>query len=136
MEGLTIGELASGAGVKVATVRYYERRGLLPEPPRGPNGYRRYSSGDAARVRFIRRAQGFGFTLAEIAELLDAAGSGPPEDVRLRAEAKLTEIRAEAARLDAVRRRLEQLVSVCADGEEEECLALLPRETTEGGSQR
>lgn len=124
MDGLIISELAAQAGVKVATIRYYERRGLLPEPPREANGYRRYPERDVSRVRYIRRAQDFGFTLAEIAELLEGSRSDPSADVRERAEAKLEEVRAELESLDAVRRRLEQLVSACTEGEEE-CLTLL-----------
>jgi len=70
MDTLTIGQLAQDAQVKVDTVRYYERRGLIPKPPRGKSGYRQYSPDDVARIQFIRRAQELGFTLNEIGELL------------------------------------------------------------------
>lgn len=67
---LTIGTLAQAAGVGVETVRYYQRRRLLPEPPRPLGGIRRYGEADLARLRFIRHAQELGFSLAEVAELL------------------------------------------------------------------
>jgi len=71
MDSMTIGQLARQADVSVQTVRYYERRCLLPEPPRSPSGYRQYPGDALRRLRFIRRAQDVGFTLAEIEELLD-----------------------------------------------------------------
>ena len=70
MERYTTGQLSKLAGVGVETVRYYERKGLLPVPPRSRSGYRQYDSEALRRVAFIRRAQGLGFTLAEIDELL------------------------------------------------------------------
>lgn len=70
MDTMTIGQLARSANVSVETVRYYERRRLLPEPPRSPSGYRKYAGDALRRLRFIRRAQDVGFTLAEIEELL------------------------------------------------------------------
>src|SRR5262247_4308641 len=79
-EPLSLGALARDAGVNPETIRYYERRGLLPEPPRTPAGYRQYSAADAERVALILRAKDLGFTLAEIGELLDG-GPGSPGDV-------------------------------------------------------
>lgn len=70
MRTLTIGKLAETAGSDVETIRYYERRGLLPEPPRGENGYRLYPASAAERLRFIQRAKTLGFSLAEVADLL------------------------------------------------------------------
>lgn len=67
---MKIGQLAERAGVNVETVRYYERRGLLPEPARSDAGYRQYQPEAAQRLRFIKRAQSLGFTLHEIEELL------------------------------------------------------------------
>src|SRR5918996_1857178 len=67
---LTIGQLAERAGVNIQTVRYYERRGLMPRPARTRAGYRQYRPEAADRLRFIRRAQDLGFSLEEIAELL------------------------------------------------------------------
>lgn len=111
---MTIGELARRAGVGVETVRYYERRGLVAEPSRGANGYRRYTEDDLARLAFIARAKRVGFTLAEIADL---AGAGSPSEVLDRAEAKLAEIDARAAELEATRSRLLALVDGCARGD-------------------
>ncbi len=69
---MTIGELASAAHVNIETIRYYEREGILPEPPRTPAGYRQYTEADRWRLAFIRRGKTLGFTLKEIAELLGA----------------------------------------------------------------
>jgi len=71
MESMTIGKLAKRAGVGVETIRFYERKGLLPEPPRRYSGYREYPESAIDRVRFIRRAKELGFTLKEIGELLE-----------------------------------------------------------------
>lgn len=68
---LTIGQLAKRAGVNVETIRYCERRELLAEPPRTTSGYRQYSEAAVRRIRFVKRAQELGFTLEEIAELLE-----------------------------------------------------------------
>lgn len=130
METLTIGELADRAGVKVATIRYYERRGLLPEPPRDPNGYRRYTDTAVSRLSLVRRAQDFGFTLSEIADLL-AVSQERAESIRARAEQKLVEVDGELERMEAVRDRLRRLVSACAEGEDE-CLRLIPERGKEG----
>ncbi len=67
---MTIGKVAAGAGVNIQTIRYYERRGLLPRAPRTASGYRQYDPDAVARLRFIKRAQDLGFSLEEIAELL------------------------------------------------------------------
>ena len=66
---LTIGQLASAVGVNIQTVRYYERRGLVPRPGRTPSGYRQYNADAVTRLRFIKRAQDLGFSLQEIADL-------------------------------------------------------------------
>ncbi|MCY9657126.1 MerR family transcriptional regulator [Paenibacillus chondroitinus] len=70
MNGLTVGQIAKEAGVNIETIRYYERRGLLPEPPRTNSGYRMFSLETVHDVRFIKRAQELGFTLEEIKRLL------------------------------------------------------------------
>jgi Hg(II)-responsive transcriptional regulator len=70
MDTLTIGQLAKRANVNLETIRYYERRSLLPEPSRRASGYRQYSPNAVARIRFIKRAQELGFSLNEISELL------------------------------------------------------------------
>src|SRR6476469_5798953 len=70
MPRMTIGELARRAGVGVETVRYYQRRGLFPEPPRSPRATREYSPEALALLRFIRRARGLGFTIREVERLV------------------------------------------------------------------
>src|SRR5437763_303251 len=67
---LRTAEVARAAGVNVETLRYYERRGILREPPRRPSGHREYPADSVGVVRFVKRAQGLGFTLGEVAELL------------------------------------------------------------------
>ena len=70
MEQMSIGELAGRAGVATSAVRYYERRGLLPKPPRRTSGYREFPDDAVRIVRFIKRAQDLGFSLDEVEELL------------------------------------------------------------------
>jgi len=113
----TIGELARTAGVGVETVRFYERRGLVHQPVRGA-GYRRYPESDVARLRFIRRAKVLGFSLAEIAELLDAADAGAGDDLVAAALDRTAAIDREIEALRVQRGRLEQLAAECAEGDD------------------
>jgi MerR family transcriptional regulator, copper efflux regulator len=115
MRTMTIGKLAEAAGVNVQTVRYYERRGLLPEPHRTASGYREYPESDVARIGFIRRAQGLGFTLKEIDELLSLrmAPGTTPDQVRGRVEAKIADVEAKIAELERIRRALTQMAGAC-----------------------
>lgn len=76
MAGLLIGELARRAGVTTPTIRYYEEIGLLPSPQRSPTGYRRYTNAALEELQFIRKAQGLGFSLEEIGEILELSRSG------------------------------------------------------------
>ena len=114
---LTLGAVAASAGVNRQTVRYYERRGLLPAPPRTAANYRAYAAGAVQRVRFIKRAQALGFTLREVAELiaLHEAPHGRCADVRARAQAKVRAIEAKVRALQAMRRSLAALVADCPD---------------------
>lgn len=112
----TIGKVAKAAGVGVETVRFYERQGLIPEPPRSDSGYRLYPEDTIARLRFISRAKGLGFTLAEIGELLSMSampGAGC-KDVRDRARVKITDIDGRVVQLLAMKRALEGLVEQCS----------------------
>ena len=132
METLTIGQLAKSAGVNVETVRYYERRGLIPEPSRRASGYRQYTRDYAARIRFIKRAQELGFSLSEIAELLALrVGSDTVcSDVKQRAEVKIDNIEAKIQILKQMKQALVTLVAVCNEnGITSECPIL---ETLEG----
>jgi MerR family mercuric resistance operon transcriptional regulator len=125
VEALTISGLARSAGVPVETVRYYERRGLLEPPPRTPHGYRQYPQDAVWRLAFILRAKDLGFTLAEIAGLLGGEGR-TTEVVTARARARLSRLDDEMARLADVRGRLVSLLSVCAEGSDEDCVGLRP----------
>lgn len=114
----TIGQLADAAGVHVETVRFYERRGLLPEPPRRSSGYRTYPPESLARLRFIKGAQTLGFTLDEIKHLL-ALRVQPGtncEQVRQQAEQKLDEVDAKLRALQQLRHALSMLVDACVQG--------------------
>lgn len=115
MPELTIGELARAAGVKVATLRYYERRGLIIPPPRSPGGYRLYTPQALERVRFIKSAQALGFSLREIAELLALRHDprGTCAQVKRRAEAKIAEIEDKIATLQEIRQELVQISARC-----------------------
>jgi len=117
----TIGGLAKAAGVGVETVRYYQRRGLLPEPPRPPGEVRRYSENDVRRLRFIRSAQAAGFTLAEIGELLALDRTNDRARVREIAAVRLAELDARIQDLRQARSGLERLRSACASGSKGPC---------------
>jgi len=112
--GVRAGEAARRAGVNAATLRYYERRGLLPEPARTPSGHRHYDEDAVRFLRAIKEAQAIGFTLAEIEEYLRVARSGPASAaLRTRAAAKIDEIDARIARLRRMRDELARIVG-CA----------------------
>lgn len=112
---LTIGLVARRTGVGVETVRFYERQGLIEEPPRRLSGYREYDDDVVARLGFIRRAKELGFTLKEIKELLSIRRdpSTPVADVKRRAEAKLADIEAKIEMLQKMKKALEKLTSAC-----------------------
>lgn len=109
---MRIGELADAAGLPTRTIRFYERRGLLPQPDRAPNGYRRYDEPTLSRLRFIRTAQAAGLTLAEIASVLGIRdeGQAPCSHVGGLLEAKLDEVRRRRRQLAALEKELVQLV--------------------------
>lgn len=115
---MTISELAQAAGVHIETVRYYERRSLLPDPPRQSSGYRAYPTAMVARLRFIKNAQELGFSLAEIEKLLalrvDAVTSCA--EVRRQAEAKLAEVEQKLQTLQQIQAALSRLVAACEQG--------------------
>ena len=119
--GMTIGKLADAAGVNVETIRYYQRRGLLEEPAKPLNGQRRYSLELAKRVRFIKRAQALGFTLAEIGQLLLLNEARSCKTTRTLAAHKLELIDGKMADLGAVRKALGKLVQQCDAGDGANC---------------
>jgi MerR family copper efflux transcriptional regulator len=115
MGTLSIGQVARRAGVGVETVRFYEREGLLEEPPRRPSGYRQYSEQVVEQLHFIKRAQKLGFSLKEISELLllrvDTQTSC--DEVKQRTEAKLAEVERKMVELQRMRQALLQVHSLC-----------------------
>jgi MerR family copper efflux transcriptional regulator len=105
---LTIGKVAKAANVHVETLRYYERRGLVPKPPRSLSQYRRYPVNTVRRVQFVRHAQALGFSLREIRGLLSlrAAPRARCADVKRRADIKLRDIEEKTRALQAMHRAL------------------------------
>jgi Cu(I)-responsive transcriptional regulator len=118
-----ITETARQAGVNVQTLRYYERRGLLPRPARRDSGYRDYSPEAVRIVRFIKRAQELGFSLDEVEQLVKLRGVRRTERTRVRsiAERKIADIDGKIAHLQSMREALETLVDSCCHGGVAEC---------------
>jgi MerR family mercuric resistance operon transcriptional regulator len=108
-------EVAERAGVNTQTLRYYERRGILPDPPRSPAGYRDYPDTTVRMLRFVKRAQELGFTLADIEGLLELADGGPEscDAARQLAESHIAELARKIADLQRMRASLAQLVDTC-----------------------
>lgn len=124
MAAMTISQLARSAGVGVETVRYYQRRGLLPDPrphKTGASGIRHYGPDEARRLRFIRSAQAAGFTLEEIAELLRLDASGDRPRAREMARARIEVLDARIAELQQARQSLARLARECAAGDKGPC---------------
>lgn len=118
---MTIGELAKAAGVRISTLRFYERRGLLKPTSRSRAGYRRFTEEDAARVRFLRRAQELGFSLEELGLMLSLSQRRTIRagDVKKVGHQKLSEIDERIADLKRVRRALSGLLDAqCIDPDE------------------
>lgn len=128
-------QVARRAGVNTQTLRYYERRGLLPDPGRSPGGYRAYPTDAVHVVRFIKRAQGLGFSLAQIEVLLDLAGGGPDgcQTAGDLATQKIAELDEKIASLVAMRDSLERLVATCARPRADRECTLLHRLGPESG---
>lgn len=123
MQRLTISRLAQLGGVNLETVRYYERRGLLPKPPRTQAGYRQFPAETAKRLHFIKRAQELGFSLEEISELL-ALRMEPEQncaDIRAHAQAKIAAIAGKMKILTAMKSSLRSLVEQCEQCGSAEC---------------
>lgn len=124
MNGLRSGQLAATANVNVETLRYYERRGLLPEPPRRESGYRVYPVESVPRLRFIKGAQELGFTLEEIQELLAlrVTEEVSKTQVRNRAQDKVAQIDTKINALQQMRDALSHLIEQChGDGPTSDC---------------
>lgn len=113
MSGMTIGRLARQGGVGVETVRYYQRRGLMPTPR--AEGVRTYDAPDLARLRFIRSAQAAGFTLEQIGELLALDAGHDRARARQLAEQRIEALDLKIAQLRDARAALRRLAQACAE---------------------
>jgi DNA-binding transcriptional MerR regulator len=113
---LRTGEVADAAGVNIQTLRYYERRGLIAEPSRSPGGHRTYPADTVTLLAVIKAAQKLGFTLDEVAELLDTGRRRhPTRDLQQRAIAKLAEVEQKITHLNAIRQALTDLIAAHCD---------------------
>lgn len=113
---MRIGDLAQQSGVGVETVRFYEQKGLVAQPPRpASGGYRQYPSEAVRRIKFIRSAQQLGFSLNEVADLLDLEAGRTAEciDVRERAEVKRQQVQARIDNLGRIKSALDRLIDAC-----------------------
>lgn len=110
---LPIGAFAAASGVNVETIRFYQRKGLLPRPRRAYGSIRRYGAADVARVKFVKSAQLLGFSLQEIADLLALEDGTRCAEARVAAEQKLEDVRAKLEDLRRIESVLAQLVDRC-----------------------
>ena len=120
---MRIGAAAEQAGVNVQTLRYYERRGLLPKAPRRLSGYREFPDDAVRVVRFVKRAQDLGFTLDEVEALLRLRGDKRRDRARVRAvaEQRVRQIERKIAELQAMKKALAHLLHCCREGSTLEC---------------
>ncbi|MBI3523047.1 MAG: Hg(II)-responsive transcriptional regulator [Betaproteobacteria bacterium] len=112
-ENLTIGTVAGMAEVNVETIRFYQRKGLLPEPQRPYGSIRRYGAADVARVKFVKSAQRLGFSLEEVAGLLSLEDGTHCDEARTLAEHKLKNVREKLADLRRIESVLARLIKDC-----------------------
>lgn len=138
MISTTIAGLASAGGVGVETIRYYQRRGLLPEPPRSGGdglrgGVRRYGEAEVRRLRFIRQAQAAGFTLEEIGELLSLDAGQDHARARELATARISELDRRIEALQSARAALSRLADACARKGGGPCPIIASFDETTGG---
>ena len=124
MKQLKIGQVAKHAGLSVETVRYYEKRGLIPAPQRLDSGYRVYPESILQRLHFIQRCKELGFSLQEISELLSLQTdpSAPSALVKAQVENKITLVREKIQALRKIEHSLEQVSGLCCgDGPVSDC---------------
>lgn len=121
MPAMRISDLAKAGGVGVETVRFYQRKGLLAAPSGDAHAGRHYGDDDARRLRFVRKAQAAGFTLTQIAELIDLDRSDDRARAREMARDRIAALDAEIARLEDARRSLAKLARDCAHGKAGPC---------------
>ncbi len=123
MKPFTIGALSKGTGCHIETIRYYERIGLMPKPPRSPGGHRLYEDDHLRRLTFIRRSRELGFTLEEVRGLLRLVdgGSYTCAEVKALTLDHAAELRRKVADLRRMKRVLEAMAAECEGGEVPEC---------------
>lgn len=124
--GLSIGKLAKATGTAVETIRYYEKIGLLPDPPRTSGNYRSYGPGEVSRLSFVRRARDLGFGLGQVRALLELADDRqrPCEEVDVMARSQLEQVERKIADLQALQHELASLISQCRQGTVADCRIL------------
>ncbi len=118
---MRIGEVAKQSGVPVDTLRYYEKQGLIPEPPRSPAGYRDYPADTLHFLNFIRSAKAVGFSLKECRALLaifNSRDSHTCSEVKNKAEAKLLELKTQMQELERMHKTLKAISDACCGGDE------------------
>ena len=120
---LSIGDLAKATGTKVETIRYYERIGLLPKPPRTAGNYRDYGNGEMTRLSFVRRARSLGFSIDQVRALLGLSDDRSCDcaKVDLIASEHLREVDRKIADLTLLRNELEAVIQSCSGGTVAEC---------------
>ncbi|EKE44312.1 MerR family transcriptional regulator [Oceaniovalibus guishaninsula JLT2003] len=124
--GFTRGDLARATGCNIETIRYYEKTGLLPDPPRTDAGYRIYSAAHATRLRFILRARELGFSMEDIRGLMGLEDGAAPTcaEVKERTERHLSDVRARIADLRRIETVLAATASRCSGAEVPDCPVL------------
>lgn len=124
--GLTRGDLARATGSNIETIRYYEKSGLLPDPPRTAAGYRIYSAAHATRLRFILRARELGFSTDDVRGLLGLEDGAAPTcaEVKERTERHLADVRAKIADLSRIETVLAETAARCSGAEVPDCPVL------------
>ncbi|MDA0350222.1 MAG: MerR family DNA-binding protein [Verrucomicrobia bacterium] len=123
-EPLTMGQVANRSGIGIETVRFYERQGLIKDPPRSGSGYRMYPEETVTRIQFTRRAKDLGFSLKEIKDLLSLSVSpgATCQDIKHRAEAKLTDIEDKIRTLRRMKKALAKVTAACrGEGSVSDC---------------
>lgn len=125
-KGLQRAELARRTGCNLETIRYYEKIGMMPDPPRSASGYRVYDAGHVSRLRFILRARELGFAIEEIRGLLALVDGGTQTcaEVKERTERHLADVRAKIADLRRIERVLAATAAQCTGNEVPDCPVL------------
>jgi len=123
---MNIGELGTNAGVPAKTIRYYEESALIPPAKRDTNGYRIYGPADVARLKFLRRARSFGFSIDECRHLLELLNNPNRKsaDVKNLTNRHIAELDRQMKEMRALRKQLAEMSDACAGGEGAECAIL------------